>query len=159
MKNIILCEGKTDAILLSYYLSKVCGWEFLDKKENRRFKARLSSMKIDNAGNQNFDWYFCDNDILCIYAVGSKDNFSDALEQVAAINLQTSSEKFSKVALISDRDDLYSESIILKAINQAFSKPNINFKNILHNTWNESDGYESMGETYRISILPLIIPF
>ena len=28
MNRLILCEGKTDAILLSYYLGKTCGWEF-----------------------------------------------------------------------------------------------------------------------------------
>jgi len=26
MNKMILCEGKTDAILLSYYLKKTCGW-------------------------------------------------------------------------------------------------------------------------------------
>ena len=28
MKSIIFCEGKTDAILLSYYLEKVADWKF-----------------------------------------------------------------------------------------------------------------------------------
>ena len=31
MNKIILCEGQTDAILLSYYLGKVSGWEFCRK--------------------------------------------------------------------------------------------------------------------------------
>ena len=31
MKKMILCEGQTDAILLSYYLGKVSGWEFCRK--------------------------------------------------------------------------------------------------------------------------------
>ncbi len=26
MNRLILCEGKTDAVLLSYYLEKTCGW-------------------------------------------------------------------------------------------------------------------------------------
>ena len=26
MKSLILCEGKSDAILLSYYLGRTCGW-------------------------------------------------------------------------------------------------------------------------------------
>lgn len=28
MKSIILCEGKTDAILISYYLEKTQNWKF-----------------------------------------------------------------------------------------------------------------------------------
>lgn len=91
MKSIILCEGKTDLILYSYYLSKVCGWESLDKIENRSrkkaIKNRLSNMKIDNAGTQDYAWYFRNDDILCIYAVGSKDSFTDGLKQIADINL------------------------------------------------------------------------
>lgn len=31
MNKIILCEGETDAILLSYYLGKVSGWNFCRK--------------------------------------------------------------------------------------------------------------------------------
>jgi len=27
MNKLILCEGKTDAILLSYYLGKTAGWK------------------------------------------------------------------------------------------------------------------------------------
>ena len=31
MNKIILCEGETDAILLSYYLGKLAGWKFCKK--------------------------------------------------------------------------------------------------------------------------------
>ena len=31
MNSLILCEGNTDAILLSYYLNKVYGWEYCRK--------------------------------------------------------------------------------------------------------------------------------
>lgn len=31
MNKLILCEGKTDAILLSYYLGKIAGWKFVKK--------------------------------------------------------------------------------------------------------------------------------
>ena len=31
MNNLILCEGETDAILLSYYLQRTCGWRFVKK--------------------------------------------------------------------------------------------------------------------------------
>ena len=163
MKSIVLCEGKTDFILYSYYLSKVCGWESLDKKENRAYKKaidnRLSKMKVDNADTQGFAWYFRGDDFLCIYAVGSKDNFADGLKQIVDINLKTSVEKFSKVAVISDRDDLRAEESQIKQITDSIAASNIYFTHVLHNTWNESDEYESMGDVYRIYLLPLVIPF
>lgn len=31
MNELILCEGKTDAILLGYYMSKSMGWMFRKK--------------------------------------------------------------------------------------------------------------------------------
>ena len=33
MNSIILCEGRTDAILLSYYLCKVYGWCYSNKPQ------------------------------------------------------------------------------------------------------------------------------
>jgi len=163
MKSIILCEGKTDFILYSYYLSKVCGWESLDKKENRSQKDkihyRLSNMKIDNSDTQGFAWYFRGEDLLCIYAVGSKDSFADGLEQIADINIKTSEEKFGKVAVISDRDDSHAENEIIKSVKASLSKSSIRFRHILHNTWNESEEYEETGDVYHLALLPLIIPF
>ena len=29
MNKLILCEGETDAILLSYYLGRTCGWRYV----------------------------------------------------------------------------------------------------------------------------------
>ena len=34
MNSVILCEGGTDAVLLSYYLNKVSGWEFCKKAQS-----------------------------------------------------------------------------------------------------------------------------
>lgn len=44
MIRIILCEGKTDAILLSYYLGRINGWEYTNKPN--KFKLKFSD--IDN---------------------------------------------------------------------------------------------------------------
>lgn len=159
MKNIILCEGKTDAILYSYYLIKVCGWKFIDESHKKTFENKLSKMNIDNAATQASDWYFHGDDILCIYTVGSKDNFADGLKQIVDINLKTSAEKFTKIVVLSDRDDSCSEDLIIKMIKDSFSNSNIKFKRVLHNEWNKSEEYENMGETYDISVLPLVIPF
>ena len=105
MKSILLCEGKTDLILYSYYLNKVCGWESIDKKENRSFKktlgSRLSSMKVDNPDTQQYAWYFRDDELVCMYAVGSKDNFTDALKHLAERGLIPKSKLGAYFSVIS----------------------------------------------------------
>ena len=162
MKSIILCEGKTDLVLYSYYLIKVCGWKSLDEKENRtdkkRFLSRLSSFSVDY-DNQKFCWYFKNDDLLCIYAVGSNDLFAEGLQQIIEINMLTSAENFEKVVILSDRDDEESEPGIIKAASSVFNKNNIQFTDITHNSWNTSDEYDDMGEKKKITLLPLVIPF
>ena len=50
MNKIILCEGETDAILLSYYLGKVAGWKFCKKP------PAYIAIKPD-AFEQSVNWY------------------------------------------------------------------------------------------------------
>ncbi len=50
MHRMILCEGITDAILLSYFLCKKFGWKFLkDSKSTIRFNITKH--------NQILNWY------------------------------------------------------------------------------------------------------
>jgi len=48
MKKIILCEGKTDAILLSYFLIRRFGWEYI--------KGQIVGLPI-NKENEVLNWY------------------------------------------------------------------------------------------------------
>ena len=69
MNKIILCEGETDAILLSYFLGKVAGWQFCKKPPvNIAIKA--------DAFEQSVNWYENGDDRLLICGVGGKDNMS-----------------------------------------------------------------------------------
>ena len=57
MNKLILCEGKTDAILLSYYLEKVAGWKYTTKSP--------SGLKFKKSNeNESVDWYRKDQDCL-----------------------------------------------------------------------------------------------
>ena len=50
MNKIILCEGETDAVLLSYYLGKVSGWKFCKK-------APANIAIRPDAFDQSANWY------------------------------------------------------------------------------------------------------
>lgn len=55
MNKLILCEGKTDAILLSYYLGKTAGWKFVKKGP--------SGLAIQQPNdNESISWYKKDED-------------------------------------------------------------------------------------------------
>ena len=57
MNKLILCEGETDAILLSYYLGRVSGWQY-SKKGPSGLEIRATSH------NESVNWYWKGNDYL-----------------------------------------------------------------------------------------------
>jgi|GEM_PF-2724656 len=47
MKSLILCEGKSDAILLSYYLGRTCGWSSVEPPKG--FTVEAEEQKGESA--------------------------------------------------------------------------------------------------------------
>lgn len=103
MNSVVLCEGGTDAILLSYYLNKVSGWEF-SKKAPEHIDIKQSEF------DQSINWYKRGDDRLLICGVGGKDKMSSFFNE-KILSPMIKSEAFSKIILILDRDDKTIESI------------------------------------------------
>ena len=74
MNSLILCEGKTDAVLLSYYLEKTCGWM-------HRKALKSLDIKADERNNESANWYSKGEENLLICGVGGKDNFDNFFKQ------------------------------------------------------------------------------
>ena len=89
MNSIILCEGRTDAILLSYYLGKVYGWCY-SKKPPKAYT------RIEADSNQEVNWYKKNDDYLLIYGVGGKDNFQNVIQKYVSQILQNYSEELHR---------------------------------------------------------------
>lgn len=66
MKSLILCEGKSDAILLSYYLGRTCGWSSVEPPKG--FSIEAEEQKGESAY-----WYTKEERYLLICGVGGKD--------------------------------------------------------------------------------------
>ena len=100
MNRILLCEGMTDAILLSYYLERMCGWRFL-KKPPKGLNIKPTSH------NETVNWYTkgTDQERLLICAVGGKDNFGSFFQEKLLRPLIHSDESFEKLAIVTDIDD------------------------------------------------------
>ena len=69
MNKLILCEGKTDAILLSYYLGCVQQW-IPCMRGPKNFR-----ISVDEKSGESAYWYQRGEDRLLICGVGGKDKF------------------------------------------------------------------------------------
>lgn len=102
MKRIILCEGKTDAILLSYFLEK-WGWTYLKNSKGMPVLPPLS-------GNEVRNWY-CHSEKpkreLAIWGVGGIDNIPTKLATVLDRNRneRDPDNRFGFIVLFFDSDD------------------------------------------------------
>ncbi len=146
MNSVILCEGGTDAILLSYYLNKVSGWEFSRKApENLDIKQ--------NEFDQSINWYKRGNDRLLICGVGGKDKMSQFFSE-KLLSPMVKSDAFSKLVLVLDRDDKGTKSIEEHASN--LFKPIVT--EMKNDCWIDNIYYNSFGIQKPVSSLLIAIP-
>ena len=113
MNKLILCEGKTDAILLSYYLEKVAGWKYTTKSP--------SGLKFKKSNeNESVDWYRKDQDCLLICGVGGNSNFGKFfINRIKAPQVMT--DAFEKIVIITDRDDRAEDEICTSLLEDTLS--------------------------------------
>ena len=136
MNKIILCEGETDAILLSYYLSRVAGWNYCKKSPDG------IAIKSDNF-DQSVNWYKNGDDRLLICSVGGKDNFVEFFRS-KVMRPVVDAGAFSRIALVLDRDNKEIQAIEAHA--SSVFKPVVTaMKNNewVKNTYNSGSKYSS----------------
>lgn len=146
MNSLILCEGATDAILLSYYLKKVSGWNYSKKGP--------SGLTIgSSAENQTINWYKRENDYLLICGVGGKDNFKTFFLKTLQKPI-VHAGAFEKIAVITDRDERDAEEI-KDSIKSAFDGM---FPSIEDRNWELNKSSDPYGMEIERELLLLIIP-
>lgn len=149
MNKLILCEGETDAILLSYYLRRTCGWNYV------KDAPAGVNIRADKTCGESANWYQRGKDYLLICAVGSKDRFQAFFDKKIAPPLSSSSTAaFSKIALILDHDD-DTEAEIVQRIRKSLP---LVARNAEHNVWIVHEYQNGYGETQQMEFLLLIIP-
>lgn len=147
MNRLILCEGKTDAILLSYYLGKICGWKFCKNA------PKGAQIVADTRASEFVAWYSRGDERLLICAVGSKSRFGQFFDAKIREPLIASS-KFSKIALIIDRDDEEVE-VIQNTIREELPVVGSQATN---GSWVQHQYINRFGEEQPVSFLLKIIP-
>jgi hypothetical protein len=149
MNSLILCEGKTDAILLGFYLTRTCGWE--TTKNIVKGKPTFKNMKK----NQFTRWYENNGNFLLIFAVGGKNNFGNVLDEyILPILSYPIEDSFQKIAIISDRDNDDAKSA-LKNHEILFKEINIS---AVGKQWTNARFLTSFKEERIIQTLSIVIP-
>lgn len=149
MIRIILCEGKTDVILLSYYLERTKGWIYDNKPKH--FK-----LKFPDTDNRYVGHYKKGDQKLAICAVGGKDNFVRFYKEniEGYIKDSESLDLEYKIAIVVDRDDRKTEQI-----EQHFSdslKPYVS--SVVNKVWMTNLFVNNFGQEASVHTLCLIIP-
>jgi hypothetical protein len=149
MNSVILCEGPTDAILLSYYLGKMYGWSYSKK-------APKSYTKIETESNQEINWYKRGKDNLLIYGVGGKDNFVNVIKKYISQILQNYPEEdsFSKIIILADKDDKDISEI--ESLHQQWLFPYAH--EVKNAQWIENSFVDNFGNQQTLYTLSIIIP-
>ena len=147
MNSLIMCEGETDAILLSYYLMRTIGWVHCNAPDGL-------NISVEEARGESANWYHRDRDYLLICAVGSKDSFQHFFENRIANPLFDTDDAFSKIALMLDRDEETISDIEIN-IRRCLPKVAVNAEN---DSWVMHEYQNSYGQTKSLDFLLLIIP-
>lgn len=146
MNKLILCEGATDAILLSYYLEKIVGWKFCKKPPQ--------DLQIKEDGiEESINWYEKGEDRLLICGTGGKNRIKYFFENKIKQSI-INSDAFEKIALVLDRDDKSIENITAHA-SSVFSPVITSAKN---NEWIENIYKNGFGQDKAIEMLLVVIP-
>ena len=146
MNKIILCEGETDAILLSYYLDKVADWRFCKKGPSE------VDIKTDTF-EQSANWYEKGQDRLLICAVGGKDKIG-AFFISKVLRPIVDAGAFSRIALILDRDEKKVEAVEAQA--SSLLKPVVTM--MRNNEWVSNIYKDAYDMEQEIDALLVVIP-
>lgn len=156
MKRIIVCEGKTDAILVGYFLIKVYGW-FYSKKT-------FVNLPYDKQ-NEVLNWYTHPqkgDSELAVWGAGGIDRVG---EKVASVVERTRAERlpqnrFDRVVVLIDRDNRSVEECVrlitdwLRGAGMAFAG------DITIGEWitTETELRKTPPEPHELRALPIVLP-
>lgn len=154
MPKLILCEGRTDAILISYYLAKTAGWLYLKNGNCKDFLTRKDD-------NEELNWYRKNDESLCVWGCGGINNIPTKLNEVVDRNKNEikNSNLFNKIAIIIDHDTRTQDenkTLIQGWIAGAtIQMPPANF--VLGN-WGLASYDNQQGKQLHLQILPMVLP-
>ena len=149
MNILLLCEGETDAILISYFLSQKTGWHFIADRPGM-------NLKVEPKKCESANWYQKGKDYLLICGVGGCDKIGTFFDKyiVGMQKMDYKNDKsFEKIFFIVDRDNR-SELEIEKGIKEKITKMDIKLtaSKWISNNYKSSYDVEGVFESYLLII-------
>lgn len=142
MVYVIICEGKTDSVVINHYMTAQ-GFNYI-KEANIGFEFKLLK-------KQSVDYFKNGTDILAIWNVGGSGNIKFSIEQIE--ELVSFGNEINSLAIVTDMDTNLSQTI--EADISSYFK---NTPNLKDNVWDTSLIKNSYGEDKKINVLLTIIP-
>lgn len=150
MNTILLCEGKTDAILIGYYIDKLCRFAHTNEKVNREITIAI------NKSNEFFEWHKRGDDYLAIWGVGGKNCFESAIERFQNVLVKSSDTlTYHQFIIVCDRDLEKDNKTIISEYSKCFTQSHIPLAN---NYLQKAEYINSFGQSRFINTFALIIP-
>lgn len=146
--SLILCEGKSDAIIIGYLMIGYYSWQHKKAIHKNIFDT------INVSKNQSFEWYQNQSDYVAICGVGGKFEFNKFInEKVAPFQRDQSYDKtFSKILIVRDRDN---DKIC--TIQDALSNNDLSLK-FEANKWIDNTCFDGYQRNYVLKTCLNIIP-
>lgn len=149
MQKIILCEGKTDAVLLGYYLLRTNGWTVSTKRKPKLLNGNTSEV---------FTWFSKGDDFLAVWGIGGNSLFEKSIKKIEKINYQASNENetFHKIVILMDRDFGEIEQLLQQHLYYFDSNSTGTISN---NSWIQMTLQNSFELEINFQVAFLVIPF
>lgn len=150
MKNVILCEGSTDYVLLQYFMRKAYFWK--DDREQPDFRRRFGNARVLKKGEKE----------ISIVGCNGCSNLVPALDFFIKYNMVGESEEiFEKIVIVTDRDEVGTEDEFIEKIVNTLQNKNVKYsaQQMKNNEWINCSVTNFMGDQLKFEILLLVIPF
>lgn len=154
MNSVILCEGETDQILLSYYLNRCFGFEYC----KRQPAVAPKKLQFNNSAESVCCYSFGD-DIIVIWAVGGHSNIQPALEIILHQNKINSSRNglYSRICIMTDNDSEQELKSFWEAINNSLKNYNIHAE-FQEMEWATAEQPIDFDEKFTVELLGISVP-
>lgn len=142
MFYVILCEGKTDSVVINHVMSSV-GFEYTNK--------RTKLAKFNLLKNQSVDYFKDNNDILAIWNVAGYNNIKNSVEEI--IKLNKTDKVVDILSIVVDRD--FDNISGIEDEISAYFEEDVKLENKIWKEYQFTDGF---GEVKQLKILLTIVP-
>ena len=154
--NIILCEGITDAIILSYYLIKVHGFN--------HYKGKPPLKLTVETENEKCYWYQKEgkHPNTIIWAVGGISKFKPALNKIIIRNMDepNNDKLLNHIVIVLDRDH-HNDTECIQMVHGWISHANIMIDHgghLKNKTWCPGTMQKFPEDQIPLKILPIFLP-